>query len=57
VPSVSVFGVTGGLALAAGLYCLLNPSLNTEGIVNLQMLSIGQTLTIVGAVFITARSR
>ena len=61
--STAACATIGTLALAIGLWFLLNPSLavetvgsyglrETSNVVNLQRLAIGETLTIVGAIFL-----
>jgi uncharacterized membrane protein HdeD (DUF308 family) len=49
-------GVLGILCAIVGLWCLLDPTIPTNTqVVNLQMLAIGITLCLSGAVFIAAQ--
>jgi hypothetical protein len=59
-PENYLLGSAGVICMAIGLYLLLvNPGADTEMgvIVNLQKLSIGQTFSIVGAIFIAVQWR
>lgn len=54
----SVLGTLGVLLLLIGLFCLLVPdAFNSAAVANLQMLTIGETFTLVGAIFIAAQWR
>lgn len=56
-----LLGVLGILIMLAGLYCLLNPTpLNATAetrVANLQLLTIGETLTLAGTILIGAQWR
>ena len=56
-PAKTVLTVIGILSLLIGLYFLLLAPGEGEGVVNLQRLTIGETLSICGAVFLAAGMR
>jgi uncharacterized membrane protein HdeD (DUF308 family) len=49
--------VFGFVSLAAGLYFLFNPSEGVSNITNLHRLTLGETFTICGSIFIAAGIR
>lgn len=46
-----VLGLAGALFFATGMYYLLNPAVGNSETINLQRLTMGETFTIVSAIF------
>jgi len=50
-----LIGVIGIISLLAGLFFLISPTSGIDGVISIHKLTIGETLSIVGAVFIAAQ--